>query len=482
MSVETSICTVCMESCEDVIKCPKCETIICHACLKNYILANIDVSSREKCPTPDCGYIYPINILATVLTPSEFWDIYFPRRVAKLVSEARSDNKDCERFNDQFQFIKPIYEAIWNTKYGEIKLNETNKYMTRNLSLVSKYEDDLIDDKIPADCGRENISEALYNVIYNNVKLARRPVTIEGIIENIDTDDYYGMKHLIDFKSIPHKKYRSYKCMCANENCRGFVYKESDNASFNSDVVLLCNTCGALHCPKCLKELVEDHVCNSEDLDSELICNETKPCPVCKFPIYRLEGCPQMFCTACHSCFDWNSAEVIKDTRYFHNEHYFDYIRTIKTTNRNERGNCESTAPTIKYLQNLLSAINHISLEECKYLSDALEPNFNKNEIIKFKILYSNNLWNDDFKVAESVIEHTERLRIVAELYYPLYISFTDLLRNLIAETKSETDDSFTLIKEVVARFNSEVKTVDTKLQNMVKYHLITEEGTHETK
>lgn len=50
----------------------------------------------------------------------------------------------------------------------------------------------------------------------------------------------------------------------------------------------------------------------------------TKPCPKCFTPIYKMEGCNQMWCTQCHIAFHWVSGEIITK---FHNPHFIEFRR-----------------------------------------------------------------------------------------------------------------------------------------------------------
>lgn len=50
----------------------------------------------------------------------------------------------------------------------------------------------------------------------------------------------------------------------------------------------------------------------------------TRPCPTCFVPIYKISGCDQMFCTECHAKFSWRTGKVVKGL--FHNPHFFEWI------------------------------------------------------------------------------------------------------------------------------------------------------------
>ena len=70
-----------------------------------------------------------------------------------------------------------------------------------------------------------------------------------------------------------------------------------------------------------------EHVCNADNIASaQAIKKETKQCPGCHIRIYRIEGCSQMWCTDCHTTFDWNTGHKVV-TGPLHNPHWLEYQR-----------------------------------------------------------------------------------------------------------------------------------------------------------
>lgn len=128
---------------------------------------------------------------------------------------------------------------------------------------------------------------------------------------------------------------RQFVRKCPNDNCHGFL-----NTSFS------CDLCGCKTCSKC-REIVTDcreiinvqevthaqktteqetHACKPEILESiKLLEQDTKPCPKCTTPIYKIGGCSQMYCVECHTAFDWVTLRIENGT--IHNPHYFEYLR-----------------------------------------------------------------------------------------------------------------------------------------------------------
>ena len=105
---------------------------------------------------------------------------------------------------------------------------------------------------------------------------------------------------------------------CADSECNGFVSS-----------AWKCATCDKHTCSHCreLKAAHDDplHVCNPDTVASVAVLkNDTKPCPNCKVPVHKTDGCDQMFCTQCKRLWSWNTGRF--ETRG-HNPHYLQWMR-----------------------------------------------------------------------------------------------------------------------------------------------------------
>lgn len=101
---------------------------------------------------------------------------------------------------------------------------------------------------------------------------------------------------------------------CIKDDCRGLI-----------DHTWKCATCDTPVCNRCMRERVEGHICNAEDVQAmQVIRNDTKPCPSCGVRIYLIEGCNQMWCTHCNTAFNWRTLQLIR-RGFYHNPHYAEY-------------------------------------------------------------------------------------------------------------------------------------------------------------
>lgn len=107
---------------------------------------------------------------------------------------------------------------------------------------------------------------------------------------------------------------------CPASECRGFL-----SQSYK------CGVCDIYCCPDCreIKGFSQDaaHTCDANTVATvRAMKKDTRPCPECGISIFKIEGCNMMFCTGCHTPFDWVSGKKITHGA-IHNPHYFEYLR-----------------------------------------------------------------------------------------------------------------------------------------------------------
>jgi hypothetical protein len=115
-----------------------------------------------------------------------------------------------------------------------------------------------------------------------------------------------------------------------------FIRCQNPSCSFGlccSEDGFECFLCGELSCPqckKCIKDLwnMSQHNCDLSDKSSvEMIKSMAKPCPWCEVPIEKIDGCGQMWCSQCHTTFDWNTGRI--ERQHYHNPHFYSYQQKL---------------------------------------------------------------------------------------------------------------------------------------------------------
>jgi len=114
---------------------------------------------------------------------------------------------------------------------------------------------------------------------------------------------------------------------CPDHNCKGYLSNEWK-----------CIICEKWCCKDCNEilgvEIDLEHVCKPEEVETtKLLQKETKPCPNCAIPIYKLEGCDQMYCVQCKTPFSWKTGKIQRGV--IHNPHYIEMLDNNGKQQRN---------------------------------------------------------------------------------------------------------------------------------------------------
>lgn len=272
---------------------------------------------------------------------------------------------------------------------------------------------------------------------------------------------------------------------CPVDACRGFI-----NNRWN------CGVCSVKVCSECHEIKKEEHKCDSANIETvKLLKTETKNCPKCYTPIYKLQGCDQMWCTMCKTAFSWTTGKVINGP--VHNPHYFEYLRSIgreeeEIFNRFGEGNCDRTVEgllmrlqttnrTFSYLTGInfqrnfynflqaLSHINHVELQ--RYRDDTDMENAN----VDLRISYLENKIDQDGMKLRVHRRHKKRMFSsnileILQMYYDVSLDMANEFYKNIINGKENKED---LIKEFITNVNNLKLYVDEnieKTKNMYGY------------
>lgn len=109
-----------------------------------------------------------------------------------------------------------------------------------------------------------------------------------------------------------------YLCPCPLPDCRGLVEKRK----------FKCAVCEGKLCRSCRQPRAkgDQHICNPDDVKNvRMLREDTRPCPKCAVPIYKIEGCDQMHCVECRTTFSWKTGKL--ETGTIHNPHAVRWMR-----------------------------------------------------------------------------------------------------------------------------------------------------------
>ena len=149
-------------------------------------------------------------------------------------------------------------------------------------------------------------------------ELKKQETELKKQLEQIRIQIYH-IKH----RKLNKNSAKTYTHKCVNEGCRGFL----DDQHY-------CSLCKCTVCKKCNEIKEENHECLQENIETmNLLKKDSKPCPGCGILITKIIGCSQMWCTSCHTTFNFNTGEKVNGV--IHNPHYYEFLRNNRNIQRN---------------------------------------------------------------------------------------------------------------------------------------------------
>lgn len=274
---------------------------------------------------------------------------------------------------------------------------------------------------------------------------------------------------------------------CPNEDCRGFL-----SSAYK------CGICNIFVCPKCfeIKGLNKNdpHECDENNVKAaELIKKETKPCPKCAVPIFKIHGCNQMWCTQCHVAFSWSTGRI--ENGVVHNPHFYEWAR--KNGNNTLNPGTIVCGGLVDYypLHRIFSPLkkdHHITTEQLtyidrlhrgarhtRYIIDNLRTDMNGNQDNRdLRIRYLRNQIDEAHlaKIAtqrDNVREKKLAMLQLLELLNTIVIeNFNDLYNNMsdLLKIHIEPDEMTTRVHTIIKLFSKNIETARSYVNNeMIK-------------
>ncbi len=262
-------CSVCCEtinkSTRKAITCPYCEYVSCFTCFKTYLLD----PSKNGADCMACHKELSLDFISET-TPRSFHNqLYRDKRANDLLSQERSLLPDTQHLVEQRKM-----RTLHDKKIADLR--EEEAYI------------------------RQRLKEIAREINYHR----------------------YGWQNGDEFDEtaeVEKTERKKFIMACPAENCRGFLSS-----------AWKCGTCEVYVCPDCHEikgsRTDTEHTCDKDAVaTAKLISAETKNCPQCAVPIYKIDGCDQMWCVECKTPFSWRTGEKV--TGIIHNPHYYQWQR-----------------------------------------------------------------------------------------------------------------------------------------------------------
>ena len=319
-------------------------------------------------------------------------------------------------------FLNDNCTSVFITK--TLKTHRENVLLEREKALLQETQPYVVIENRRRDIDKEI---SLLYARKNELRKQERAIEVE-------ITRLYEFRGALNIGDIPATdERRKFIRKCPMESCRGFLSTQWK-----------CGSCEKRICNKCNEENGDNHQCLPENVASmELLNKDTKPCPKCGTMIFKVSGCAQIWCTDCHTAWDWNTSRIV--TGVIHNPHYYEFVRNGGNGGRNhadipcgglpnidEIHSClikvyqnRADIPPIFYL--IHQCITHIENHEIRNV-DIDTVAFNRTLRIRYLM---NELNETDFKV---VLQQNERKRHKTAAFHNLYRMFIDVASDILRQ------------------------------------------------
>jgi hypothetical protein len=226
----------------------------CNICVETY-----NKSTRKKVCCPFCQFETCVKCLKTFLLNLTRLDAYCMNCNHELSGEFIIETTNKTFHNDYRSHLSNIV----------LEREKSLLPVTQNLAEKRKQNIELEDQK-------KNIRDEIFELRTKLDSLKNKEYTLTREIErnkNINNN-------------IIEEKTAVFTRACANGDCKGYLSTQWK-----------CGLCNFWTCPHCLVVKTggrddPDHKCNDDDVaTTKLLKSDTKPCPNCSVPIFKIEGC-----------------------------------------------------------------------------------------------------------------------------------------------------------------------------------------------
>ena len=446
-----------------MVACPKCKFLCCRGCVKKFLL-----DSSSQIPTcMNCKVGWDLDFISCN-TDDSFHDEYRLHRAKIILSLEKSllpstqedVNKEIKK-RDHEEFLRESRVYIRNINKW---IKEAKVKMTTYLEKYSKY---FYEDNDEEEASRYYKKWLKKMEQISRCELDKKEVQYRITNELIKVE-VEERKHQMKPEMKKEKKI-NYIGPCPQDECKGYL-----------DEKYKCGLCESKVCKKCMLPDHDDE-CNKDLVETvKMLKKETKPCPKCKAPIFKIDGCDQIWCTSCHTAFSWNTGEI--ESGKIHNPHYYQWMRENGELKReqgdvvcggevdyqvlmNKVKRIYDRSKIREYLTNVHRMIRHIrevSLPNHYPITD--RPDSNKDLRIRYMIGdFDEKRWLSNLKAKEKIREKNRAMNLLLTMCANV---MEDLIRSIsICESKKEFDNFMLELSELNKYANSNIGNLEKRFK-----------------
>jgi len=417
-----STCTVCCDKYNKThhkkVTCPHCEYEACKTCIQTYLLSNTEEPHCMKCKHEH---------------DREFIDSFCTKRFR---------NVEYKKHREQILYEREMARMPETQPYAEYRM-KMRELRVRYFQLLDQIF-------LMRDMRKEAIHMNNPVIEYDDAIFKMR-TEVEEIVDKVNILEY----------NIASTSTVNFTRKCSYEECRGFL-----------DADMKCGLCMQKFCEHCNEVLESNHVCDPKTVETiKFINRDTKPCPKCGTMIYKIDGCAQMWCTDCHTAFDWRSGRI--ETGRIHNPHYFEFKKHSR-----EHGDIPCGGrPTYMELEDNGADMNILDLSyrltmidrDLIYRYDTVGDDDNLHLRVDYLL---KNISVEDFKKElQKRDKHKCKLEDIRNIYIMFSDTCGDLLRQWMIDT-SKTKDILRTVHALADYSNKVISKIRNRYNSSVPHYI----------
>ena len=347
-------------------------------------------------------------------------------------------------------------KVFHNTEYRKKRARDL---LSQERSLLPATQLLVVDER-----ERKQRQEQIWEIMDEAKYLRFRLKEIQGEIAELQSRTHEGKEE--------KKERKKFIMGCPVPECRGFLSQGWK-----------CGTCGTHVCSKCRvpKEGKNDdeHVCKENDVaTAKLLSKETKPCPSCAVPIFKISGCDQMWCIECKTPFSWKTGMPV--TGVIHNPHFYQWQRANNggvAPRRGERYDCGGM-PWIRTLRYIMRerGYNFPNWEECHrsvgHVRGHVMPRYPQrvgvedHGDLRLKFLLKDideDEWLTQLRRRQKKVEKNQEVHNILDMYV---VTLTDLFQRFATDHFDIREEAAALRKYV----NNQLENISRRYNNVVPF------------
>lgn len=354
-------CSICLDDFNQTIRkrivCESCNAEICMKCIKRFLAENVQEPNCMQ-----CREVYTNNFLDDNFSKHYRRSVIKSVRATSLVQREQQYLPGLMHRAEAYKKAQKIKEEVSTLYNKKWEINRSLIYIQKQIMTTIKSSTTSLDlYKLNEEHSKLNLED---NDIHTKIQtLVRQQKDYEKVYENGST---------INIKR---------RVKCITQNCKGYL-----------DDSFICRLCDVQVCEHCQEQKTTDHTCDPNVIENiKAIQNETKPCPSCNTNIFKIHGCSQMFCTLCHTVFDWETGMI--DRGRVHNPHYYEWRRGRNVIAPREIGDLPCGGlPSFMKLEKKMFELN-VPLAEIVYVNIILKllKTIERKEIPKYPVIHGRN-------------------------------------------------------------------------------------------